>query len=410
MHILAGRTRSEFLAVPQMFRLANAEGERGLEPTILVKANSVLLKYILQGVPIKLIFARIDDRIVYVLTVYDEPTNPTSLWSVFEYDEELEALCQMVQIQRAPVFLFNELAINVAWAYCSTDFNDDVTELLRDVTVGGVDYELWVEKVDDLLGEIHLNERIQVPLIVSDINISSKWTPVSNSLITSHAEVSPIDIFSSDEGRQQEHLAVWLTDSIDPLNVHASPQIPKGKGTRELTDVILSHKYGATLIESKSLTVIGRDKLPSRNKLAADLSSHIEKAVKQLRGGIRHLKRGTPVTTKSRAVIDVEREQPFHAIVLIPDFGLVQDRDSLGVLMMRDFAAATGGFLHIVDVSELLRIVQASEMISERGTTITPLMAFDSYLTERFQQAMEAGTLCIEVLIRFSDGAVEDYQ
>jgi hypothetical protein len=54
-----------------------------------------------------------------------------------------------------------------------------------------------------------------------------------------------------------------------------------------------------------------------------------------------------------------------------------------------------------MDISELLRVVQSAREIADRGTTITPMMAFDYYLMERSKKGLEAGTLCIEVLLRF---------
>ncbi|MBI3444892.1 MAG: hypothetical protein HY055_05940 [Magnetospirillum sp.] len=99
----------------------------------------------------------------------------------------------------------------------------------------------------------------------------------------------------------------------------------------------------------------------------------------------------------------VEREKPAHAIVLIPDLELVEDHATYGIAFMRDFMGATGGFAHLLDISELLRVVQAAEMIAARGKTTTPMMACDYYLMQRAEKAADAGTLCIEVLLRFAD-------
>jgi hypothetical protein len=102
----------------------------------------------------------------------------------------------------------------------------------------------------------------------------------------------------------------------------------------------------------------------------------------------------------------VERGKPAHAIVLIPDLHLIDDRSAYGLEFIRDFVKATAGFPHLLDLSELLRVVQAAEMISARGKTATTMMAFDYYLTKRAERALEAGTLCIEVLLRFADEEV----
>ncbi|WP_292611940.1 hypothetical protein, partial [Nitrobacter sp. 62-13] len=224
-----------------------------------------------------------------------------------------------------------------------------------------------------------------------------------NHFVTAGASSSLIDLFDGDEGNQQEQLGVWLTDNLQPSGVHHSPQIPKGNGTRELTDILLSHEFGAVLIESKTLSVLARERLPDRAKLKRDVSAHIGKAFAQLRGAIRALKSGVPVTSLKGNTLSVECEHPAHAIVLIPDLELVDDRAAYGIEFIRNFMDATGGFPHLLDISELLRIVQAAEMIAARGTTTTPMMAFDYYLMERAKKAVDAGTMCIEVLLRLVD-------
>lgn len=235
---------------------------------------------------------------------------------------------------------------------------------------------------------------------------ATTWNPLFNHYITSHATSSLIDLFNRDEGSQQEQIAVWLTDNLNPLGMHHSPQIPKGNGSRELTDILLSHQFGSILIESKTLAILSRDPLPNRTKLAHDISAHIPKAVNQLRGAIRRLKGGTPVVSKTGVALDIERTQPMHGVVLVPDFDLIEDRDAYGIPFIKEFMQATGGFLHLLDIAELLRIVQAAEMIAARGTKTTPIMAFDFYLMERVKRTLLAGTLCIEVLLRFADYSV----
>ena len=42
-------------------------------------------------------------------------------------------------------------------------------------------------------------------------------------------------------------------------------------------------------------------------------------------------------------------------------------------------------------------------MCANAATTTTPMMAFDYYLMERVKKTIAAGTLCIEVLLRFAD-------
>jgi hypothetical protein len=134
--------------------------------------------------------------------------------------------------------------------------------------------------------------------------------------------------------------------------------------------------------------------------LAKDVSQHVDKAIRQLRGSIRRLKDDVPVTSRSGSLVEVERTKPMHAIVLIPEFSLIEDQRRLGPALIAEFMEATGGFIHLLDVAELLRVVQAAEIISRGSSKITPLMAFDYYLMERAKRTNDAGTLCIQVLLR----------
>lgn len=404
MHLLAAHYQSEFLATPQLIRFDHAKGQHGHEPTLLIKASTLLLKYIVQGVGMQLSFARMGDRLLYALKVKDDDIKPSILWSVIERDEEKTALIALAQGETCEAFLFNELSVNVAWASMPITADPNLTEMIAGIPTSSVDHTALKMEASVILDQFNNEEVVRSDLIVMDLPNTAAWNPISNQFITSHATVSPIDLFDSNEGGQQEQLAIWLTDSLHPLGVHLSPQIPKGKGSRELMDVLLSHQYGSILIESKALTIFGRDSLPSRTKLARDLSGHIKKAVDQLKGGIRQLKHSVPVTSRSRSKIEVERTQPVHAIVLIPDLDLIEDREAYGLSMIRGFMEDTGGFIHLLDIAELLRIVQAAEIISSHSTNATLMMAFDYYLIKRAQKAYKAGTLCIEVLLRLVDG------
>lgn len=405
MHILSSHNRSEFLAVPQLIRLDYARGGDGFEPTLLIKGNTVLLKYIVLGARMQLAFAMCDGRLLCALKVYDDGDDGCILWSVVEREEELNGIRGLARREPLVAFLFNELAVNVAWNNLpATSTLEPLSEWADSAALGKVDHSIVELTALPLLDRIHRRmEEDDNEWLVMEIGGKSDWKALQNHFITASASSSLIDLFGGDEGNQQEQLGVWLTDNLQPSGAYHSPQIPKGNGTRELTDILLSHEFGAMLIESKALSVLARERLPDRTKLKRDIAAHISKAFAQLRGAIRALKSGIPVTSPKGNTLPVERDHPAHAIVLIPDLELVDDHAAYGIEFIQNFMGATGGFAHLLDISELLRIVQAAEMIAARGTTITPMMAFDYYLLNRAKKASEAGTLCIEVLLRFAD-------
>ncbi len=61
MHILSPRNRSEFLAVPQLVRFSMPKGSDGPEATILLKASSLCLKYLVRRSEFEILVVRLSD-------------------------------------------------------------------------------------------------------------------------------------------------------------------------------------------------------------------------------------------------------------------------------------------------------------------------------------------------------------
>lgn len=352
----------------------------------------------------QLAFARYGDRLLCALKVFDNGPDGGILWSVVERNEELNGIRGLARGEPLAIFLFNEIVINVAWRILSgRDVSKCLLAWIDNVTLGPVDHSSIETAIFHSLESLHRIAEDDEDWLVFEVGDRIDWQPVRNHFITASASASLIDIFDANEGNQQEQIGIWLTDNLQPSGVYHSPKILRGDRTRELTDLLLSHEFGAVVIESKTLSVLARRHIPDRAKLTRDISGHIRKAFDQLRGALKALRSGAPVTDSKGKPLIIERQKPAHAIVVIPDLDLIDDRGVYDVAFMRDFMEATGGFAHLVDISELLRIVQAAEMIAARGTTTTLMMAFDYYLMRRAEKAVGAGTLCIEVLLRFSD-------
>jgi hypothetical protein len=301
-------------------------------------------------------------------------------------------------------FLFNEIAVNVAWNDLRPPESDGLVALAESASLGVVDHSAIEGAATSLLDKFGGADDANTNWLTLEIGNRCDWKPVHNRFITATAQSSLIDLFDEDEGNQQEQICIWLTDSLHPMGAHHSPQRPyKKQETRELTDVLLSYKFGVMLFESKTLSILTRERLPKRAKLQRDISSHIFRAFKQLQGGIRQIKDGARITSRGGGVISIIRDQPAHAIVLVPDLDLIEDRGAYGAEFIEKFMAETGGFPHLLDISELLRVVQAAEVLAARGQITTPMMAFDYYLIERLRKAASAGTLCIEILLRIDD-------
>lgn len=404
MHILSAHHRDEFLATPQMLRFEYGKGSDGFEPTLLIKGSTLLLKYVVLGTPMRLAFAMIDGRLLYSVSVRDDGSEGAMLWSVVERDIEIDALRGFAKGEPLFAFLFNEIAVNVAWnGWPSFGALPRLASWADAAKLGRADYSAIAENVNASLNRLHLLVESDDEWLVIDLGERNDWNPVRNHYVTHRASASMIDIFDTDEGNQQEQIALWLTDGLQSSGAHLSPQIPKGKGTRELTDVLFSHEFGAFLIESKALTILSRGSMPDRAKLKRDVASHLNKAFAQLQGALRSIKLGLDITTTDGEPIHVEQGHPAHAIVLVPDLALIEDQEAYGLDFIKDFMKATDAFPHVMDISELLRMVQAANMMAARSSKTTTIMAFDAYLSRRIETSISSGTLVIHMLIRFAD-------
>jgi len=401
MHILSGRNYSEFLAVPQLVRFDMAHGASGLEPTLLVKTSSLTLKYLLKLKSFRIVVFPVDDKYVgYAVQVNDDPRSPATLWSIAESPNEIQALLALVDRPACVVFLFNELAVNIAWGNTNVASpNSSLAQFLAGASVCS-DSSTYRVQAGDALDKI--NKGILKPPNAFVFNISeiSEWHEIYSTYITNSITPSKLSMLSANEGDQQEELALWLVDDLLLSGAVKNPRIHEVGGIRELSDLLLSYEFGCFLLESKGLSILERGTLPERAKLTRNVIRKLKKAISQLIGACKNLKRGLKVTDQNGREIVVERTRAVHAIVVVPDLSLLADASEFGRKALERFGSETDSFLHILDPSELLRMVQSARKISSLGKTTTPIMAFDYYLTERFKKALECDSADFGMLLR----------
>jgi hypothetical protein len=230
-----------------------------------------------------------------------------------------------------------------------------------------------------------------------------KWQPIRNYYITNQLQHSVLDLVNGDEGDQQETLALWLTDALSITGAIQKPQVHEASGARELTDVLFSYLGGCFLIESKTLCVLDRSELPDRAKLKKNVLKNIRKALSQLPGACRNIKRGLRITNPRGEEVIVERSLPIHCVVLVPDLGLLDESDGLGGDFVKDFLKENGAYLHLLDPDALLRSVQHAYMFSKKSKVgMPPIMGFDGALMLRWEEAIKHATPHIDLLMRMA--------
>jgi len=372
-----------------------------LEPTLLVKATSLSLKYLLRLQCLRFVLLQAEPGwFSYGIEISDDPDHPALVWSAMERADERAAIEALMVSPKCAVFLFNEAVINVAWAEIQLDLSDSRARRIIGTSTFAPSDGSSETMMRKLFTDRDTGRAPESSIVKLELPPVREWLPITSKYISRRTNTSPISIFNEDEGGQQEELALWLTNSLHSNGAVRSPQIHEPKRPRELSDILLSYEYGTFLMESKTLSVMTRDVLPPRTKLTQDLIKHLQKATSQLAGGVKNIRRGYRVTDLSGEDVKVNSTHTPHVIVLVPDLSLLTRETSYGrdyfIRIMQEIQA----FLHILDLTELVRMVQAAEMIVEDNPELTTIEAFDWYLMERAKVATQENTPHFSMLYR----------
>lgn len=400
MHVFSSVNYQDFQSTLQLIRFDYPYGKEKRESTLLVQANTLLLKYIIKKCKIELIFTEIHNRLLYILRIWDDNEHPVSLWSILERDDEYNALMMLVKGGVCHIFLFNELSITTAWKAIEFKESYDLFQLVNKCSKGPVKQDDFKKEVSIILNGIYAGRKDNC--LIFEIDNTEDWNYDNAIYITNQIQTSGLDISKDIEGNYQEQVALWLIDNIHPEGAFHSPQILHGNGRREFTDLLFSYDNGCFLFESKALSILSRDSLPTRAELVDDATKHIEKALKQLKGCMRQLRNGTKVFSLHGEEIKLERAKPAHCIIIVSDLSLIPNDSLIDLNVIKKFMGTTQSYIHLVDPSELKRIIQAANIISSSSRNISLIQAFDYYLLERAKISIQKETLNIEVLLKQS--------
>lgn len=401
MHIPTNVIMQEMLKTPQIVRFSFPDQEGKRYPTLIIKAHSLLLKYIVQGVVAKLsFFAMSDGHFAYSLYIEDDPDKGVNMWSLLAHQDELLAIKELVKNGDCTIFLFNETCASCAWASAKIDIDDSVLAMLHPPIFDDPDPAKYQEEILKIIN--YPPEPTIESVIEANILPDMKWETIQNHFIQNSAVFTSLNLLTDNEGTYQEQLAQTLLGNLSPQGAYINTQLYDPNGNKEFTDVVLTHEYGTILLESKSLSIFQRAELPARNKLIKNIEKSTEKALKQLKGAVKKLHSNVTVFDQHGKEVKLERKMATHSIILVPELALLAENNDHWWDSMIKFMEETGGFLHFLDTIQLFRIMQAAEMIAKTSQKNTPMMAFDYYLMERPKILSQYRSICVDVLLKFS--------
>lgn len=403
--ILLGDSYDEFLATPSLIRFLDSDNT---PPVLAVKAPLLMLKYLVAASDFSLYLLPLPEGgLVYAIEIADDPRSPAFVWSAIENRAEIDAVHAVLRESRCAVGLFNELAINVAATF--VEFSAAATaahELLTSERIEAIRHEaaaVRADQVPEALNQLRATDHKNLVGWRLTGSLAQPWDYPTSYYYSNNLTASYLSLADADHGAQQEAVGLWLTDVFAAKGAYLNPYIGPAESladSRELCDVLLTTDDFSLIIESKALNVLDHPQLPTRHKLHGRITKAIEKGAGQVTGALRHLRLGYQVTTeKFGRPIHVDPDKPIHLIVLVPDLTLLSEADGLGKAFLSKQIQKTGCPFHLLDPTQLLRVVQAATIIEKR-TGAPKTTVLQHYLLNRLNYALELDTPNFDILLR----------
>lgn len=363
MHIPSHRVSQEMASEPASVWYVPAND--GAELAVLIKAPAPSLKALIAGCSLKLIFGKSHSFLCTGAIIADVPDAPFALSGVQRESEEHYALARLLHERRAPLFLFNEMDICVAETTISFSEQSahDALELmgeLRDLYIGPF--------TDDASHALDCFEYTQDPVqyrpnaskipcteITPEIGA---WSATTNYFYGAHS-FQPVAINNPDEGKSLEDTVWAILSSVFPNALFKNSTILKGQKKREFTDVFAFYPHGSFLIEAKDLSIFSSGFQRTQFRRTAGVQKQVKKAIGQLIGACKDFAAGREIYSAGSDLIEVDRTQPPHCIVLITELTPTGSWDEISELLF-DTMRDTRAFFHVLDLQELIMLLKGS--------------------------------------------------
>lgn len=363
MHIPSERVYDEMRSEEASLWVVPANG--GDEIAVLIKAPTPSIKALIKECDIELIFGLHKNYLCAGIRIFDIPESPLLISGVVRHTEEHQAIIKVLKNKSSPIFLFNEMDICLAWSNLTIDADEagrallsieDTEHLYSGEFDESCSYALDCFCYSTDSSQSH-SQDLEIPFTKIKLTIEP-WRSNNNHFL-SVRESHAVTIDDKDEGEIFER-AIWASlESVFPLTLHKGPEVKIGEKKREFTDILAFHKYGSFLIEAKDISVLRAGVGRSLERRTKGVQKQVKKAIGQLVGSCKALKRGEKIYGFNETEIDVERKNPPHCIVLITELTHSGDWSETESKLL-EAIESTGAFFHLLDFKELIALLKGS--------------------------------------------------
>ena len=366
------------------------------------KIPEVVIKALYQGAGCSFLVSVVRVESLNILClgfrVQDEPENPFTMCIISASDSDSASIMEILGSGTTRLHCLNELNHPVLSAYCSLEPSTakDALDNLRstnhylltpDTAYEPLDFVRIVERALDCFQKHiyrstpHDEDESLIAMTAAIPLALDIWEPVEIFEVSPTAQEGPFLIDDKVEGPKLEKQAYLPLNTIYPGSTYRSPK----SGNRELIDVLGFNADFICLVESKSLSVLTVDEARPSQRRAATVTSHISKAMRQLRGALRRIRSGDQICDANGVPIVIRDQEnlPAQAIVLLSEMYFYLDWK----LIAREVVSASEdehqkALFHVMDLTEL------SYIVSQSGNAD----AFNRWMVQRWMAVKDTGT------------------
>lgn len=351
---------------------------------IMIKIPSSILKAIIKGCKIELLFG-IDKNIFHIgVNIYDDPVHFVTLTSTHKNIDEHLSVAKIMQLDKVEIQLYNELCACQCHGnlILTTKNKNDILCLLgnpKKLFTGCID-----DKIHQSADNFQFSLGLDIPVKQESLNkietlvIETKIQDLQTmeNFFYEDTGVISTEISNADEGTLLEKEIFVALRSLFGVDIYLNPKIDNKKTKyRELIDILAFSDIGFFLIESKALGVINANEDRNMERKIKGLQKQIEKAIDQLIGAYKKIFENETIYDNSGTVVQFDRTLPPCGIILVSEilpFGDWEDIIKKLIITMAD----NGIMIHIMDLNELMQFIGHS-----KGSKYV----FDNYLLQRAQ-------------------------
>lgn len=361
---------------------------------VLIKMRTSSIKALIAGRPLEFLFAKINGVLCNGARILDIPDSPSTISCVQRHAEEHEALEKVLNERRFPIILFNELDAPIAWADASIAYPDVNRVMQRigvpqDWYVGEFTAEasLLLDQFQSATDHVEDHGLLEPPIEVLPVSIDA-WNVVQVQYFGNNDSFA-IDVADKDEGEMFE-CAVWASlESVFPSTLYKGSNKTRGKKTKEFTDVFSHYDNGTFLIQAKDISIFESRYDSDLEDRVQSLQKQVKKAIKQLVGAAKALKRGNVIHDARGNEIVLDRTKRPHCIALVTEMFNVGDWKEIEAKLLQAIAD-TGAYFNLLDLSQFISFLKAASGKAER---------LDYILLKRHQRFLESPNVHMQTQI-----------